>query len=110
MFSLINLKAENIAPLALIAAAAIGGWYLFTRARANQAAAANATQTSPATPTVGNLTTLAMLQALFGGNANPQPVTATTGSNAGVAPLAVIGASTVGAGSSTGNTVVTQGV
>lgn len=111
MFSLINLKADNIAPLVMIAAAAIGGYFLWTYAKKNRAAADAASNASAQTTSVANANagTIATLQALFGG-ATGQGASAAAGQPTYSAPLSNAGSNPVGHGSSTGNSPVTQGI
>lgn len=110
MFSLINLKADNIAPLVMIAAAAIGGYFLWTWAKKNRAAADAASNATAQTTSVANANagTITTLQALFGGSATAPPVMG--GQATYSAPLSNAGSNPVGHGSSTGNSPVTQGV
>jgi len=110
MFSLINLKADNIAPLVMIAAAAIGGYFLWTWAKQNNAASAAASATAATTSNVANANagTISTLQALFGGGAATPSTMG--GQPTYSAPMAQPGANPVGHGSSTGNSSVTQGV
>lgn len=112
MFSLINLKADNIAPLIMIAAAAIGGYFLWTYAKKNNAAASAAANAVTQTTGVANANagTIATLQALFGGSTVTAAQTATnTGQATYSAPMSQPGAAPVGNGSSVGNSPVTQG-
>lgn len=118
MFNFINLSdARSIVPIALIALAGIAAWFLWTRAKRNDAeanaAASSAYNASAAgVPNTGSLMNLALLQSLFSGSSPAQgasgqvtysaPVQPNTGSNAAPAP--------VSSGSSTGNTPVSQGV
>lgn len=117
MFSLVNLGDwRSIIPVALIGLAGVAAYFLWTRAKANEAnAAAAQTEASAGSVTnTGQLAGLALLGSLFGGGQATTPATggqptysAPTGSNAMAASISQV---PLGSGSSTGNTPVSQGV
>ena len=130
MFSFVSLDAKTVAPVVVIALAGIAAWFLWTRAKRNQAQAAAAdasaatyNASSLAVNPAGTLGNLALLSALFGSNATgtaatgtaagqvtyTAPTPSTTGSNAAAA-VATPAAAAVTSGSSSGNTTVSQGV
>jgi cytoskeletal protein RodZ len=124
MFNFLNISdSKALVPIALVALAGVFGYWIWSKAQAN-AAAANAANASDATGLVSgqnaNLEDLALLSSLFGANSG-STTTSTTGQVTVTPGSTTTGTTTNGtaaptqtapttSGSSTGNTVVTQGV
>lgn len=103
-FSLVSIDATKVAPLAVIAGAGVGAYFLYQYLQTKQAAPVADTSLSSGVD-VNNLEQLALLQGVLGGSGGGAGITQPTysGSNTGSASntSAITGASTEsGAGGS----------
>lgn len=124
MFNFINIKdAKGFIPVAIVALAGVLAYYLWSKARANSAAANASNDVGDSTAVSSGDTTsladLALLQQLMAGSntgsttqlSSSQPTYTNPGSQTGSnAVSAPVQQPPTTSGSSTGNTYVTQGV
>lgn len=96
MFSFVSLDAKSVEPIAIVALAAIAGWFLYRFEKGRQDTAQQVTATG--TPLAQQVANVAMLQTLFG---QAQSTPRNTGSPTYAAPATAT--ATLGAGSNAGS-------